>query len=124
MAPMISRMETMAETLQPENDRRRERRFALHAPLAVIIEDREIPAFTKDLSNQGVYFYLAADDSQLIERDFEFSVELPPEITFSTACRIRCRGRAVRKEETLLSWTGVAAEILDYSIIREGVSVA
>ncbi len=90
----------------------------------MIAGDREIPAYTRDLSNLGVYFYLASDDSQLIERDFEFIVELPPEITLSTFCRIRCRGQALRKEKTLMSLTGVAAEILDYSILREATSIA
>jgi hypothetical protein len=109
-------MESMARSLQPADDRRGARRFAICAPLTVIIVNREIQASTRDLSNRGVYFYLAPDDSQLIERDFEFTVQLPSEITLSTSCQIRCRGRVVRKEETLLSLTGVAAEILDYSI--------
>ena len=59
----------------------------------------------------------------LIGRDFEFLVELPPEITLSTFCRIRCHGRAVRKEGARMSMTGVAAEILDYSILKEDVSI-
>ena len=100
-------------------DRRRIPRFRVRAPLTVIAGDREIPAYTRDLSNRGVYFYLAADDSGLIERDFEFLVELPPEITLSTFCRIRCHGRALRKETARMSLTGVAAEILDYSILKD-----
>jgi len=43
--------------------------------------DREIPAYTRDLSNRGVYFYLASDDGGQLDQDFEFLVELPPEIT-------------------------------------------
>src|ERR1039458_7287299 len=80
------------------NDRRRIQRFRVRAPLTVIAGDREIPAYTRDLSNRGVYFYLASDDSGLIEHDFEFLVELPPEVTLSTFCGIRCHGRALRKE--------------------------
>jgi hypothetical protein len=101
------------------NDRRRIPRFRVRAPLTVIAGDREIPAYTKDLSNRGVYFYLASDDSGLIDQDFEFLVELPPEITLSTFCRIRCHGRALRKEKARMSLTGVAAEILDYSILKD-----
>jgi len=101
------------------NDRRRIPRFQVRAPLTVIAGDREIPAYTKDLSNRGVFFYLASDDSALIDQDFEFLVELPPEITLSTFCRIRCRGRALRKEKSRMSLTGVAAEILEYSILKE-----
>jgi hypothetical protein len=86
------------------NDRRRIPRFRVRAPLTVIAGDREIPAYTRDLSNRGVYFYL------------------PPEITLSTFCRIRCHGRTLRKEKSKMSLTGVAAEILDYSILKEGGS--
>lgn len=106
------------------NDRRRIQRFRVRAPLTVFAGDREIPAYTRDLSNRGVYFYLAPDDSQLLELDFDFLVELPPEITLSTFCRIRCHGRTLRKEKTLMSLTGVAAEIVDYSILNEAVSRA
>lgn len=106
------------------NDRRRIERFKVNAPLTVIVGDREIPAYTRDLSNQGVYFYLAPDDSRILERDFEFLVELPPEITLSTSCRIRCRGLALRRENTLMSLTGVAAKILDYSILKEAAPTA
>lgn len=66
-----------------------------------------------------MFFYLAADDSGLIDHDFEFLVELPPEITLSTFCRIKCHGRALRKEKSRMSLTGVAAEILEYSILKE-----
>jgi hypothetical protein len=104
------------------NDRRRIPRFRVRAPLTVIAGDREIPAYTRDLSNRGVYFYLASDDGGQLDQDFEFLVELPPEITLSTFCRIRCHGRTLRKEKSKMSLTGVAAEILDYSILKEGGS--
>ena len=106
------------------NDRRRVRRFSIIAPLTVIFGDREIPAYTRDLSNRGVYFYLGLADGILIDSDFEFMIELPPEITLATCCRIRCRGRLVRKEKTFMNLTGVAAEILDYSILWEAMSIA
>jgi hypothetical protein len=113
--PMVSRTPDTETT----NDRRRIPRFRVRAPLTVLAGEREIPAYTRDLSNHGVYFYLASDDSGLVEEDFEFLVELPPEITLSTFCRIRCRGRALRKDKAKMSLTGVAAEILDYSILKE-----
>lgn len=107
-----------------ENDRRGSQRFKISAPLTVVTGDREISAYTRDLSNRGVYFYLGLADSALIDRDFEFLIEMPSEITLSSSCRIRCRGRLVRKEMTSrnLTGAGVAAEILDYSILREPVS--
>jgi hypothetical protein len=108
------------------NDRRGSQRFKISAPLTVLVEGQEISAFTRDLSNRGVYFYLALPDSALIDRDFEFLIEMPSEITLSSSCRIRCRGRLVRREMTSrnVSGAGVAAEILHYSILRDAVTTA
>jgi hypothetical protein len=105
-----------------EDDRRIRQRFSINVPLTLLVGDRQISAYTRNLSNRGVYFYLALCDSELVDVDLEFVVELPPEITLSTCCRIRCRGRVVRKEKTSNSLTGVAAEILDYSIVREDLA--
>jgi hypothetical protein len=116
-------MERMKRDFPAANDRRKLRRFRVSAPLVVLVEDREIPAYTRELSNQGVYFCLAAKDSELIDREFEFMVELPPEITLSTCCRIRCRGRVLRMEKVSLDMTGVAAEILDYPVLRKAIPV-
>ena len=119
---ILNEMVRMTKEVTTANDQRGSPRFKISAPLTVLVGDREIPAYTRDLSNRGVYFYLALADSAMIDRDFEFLIDMPPEITLSTRCRIRCRGRAVRKESALMSLTGVAAEILDYSILRESVS--
>jgi hypothetical protein len=105
------------------SERRGRQRFTINAPLTLFIGDREIPAYTRDLSNRGVYFYLGLADLQLADRDFEFLVELPPEITLSTCCRIRCRGRAVREEKTSNNLIGIAAEILDYAILRDPLTI-
>jgi hypothetical protein len=102
-------------------ERRSSQRFKISAPLTVIVGDHEITAYTRDLSNRGVYFYLTLPDSTLIDREFEFLIEMPSEITLTASCRIRCRGRLVRKEVTSrnLTGAGIAAEILDYSILRD-----
>jgi hypothetical protein len=105
------------------SERRTRQRFSINAPLTLFIGDREIPAYTRDLSNRGVYFYLALADLPFVDSDFEFLVELPPEITLSTCCRIRCRGHAVREEKTSSNLTGIAAEILDYSILRDPFAI-
>jgi len=109
------------DTTTAANERRGSQRFKISAPLTVIVGEHEIPAYTRDLSNHGVYFYLTLPDSTLIDRDFEFLIEMPSEITLTASCRIRCRGKLVRKEVTSrnLTGAGVAAEILDYSILRE-----
>jgi hypothetical protein len=109
----------MTGSFHSANDRRKRQRFGISAALTVTIGKREIPGFTRDLSNRGVYFYLDSPDSARIGGDFEFLVELPPEITLSTNCSIRCQGRVVRTDNTVGQLTGIAAEILHHSIQRE-----
>jgi hypothetical protein len=109
----------MTGSLQSANDRRERQRFGINAPLTVIVGQREIPGFTRDLSNRGVYFYMDLADSAPIGGDFEFLVELPPEITLSTCCSIRCQGQVVRTDDTSRQLTGIAAKILHYSIQRD-----
>jgi PilZ domain len=115
---MVRMTENLKAANDPANDRRERQRFKITAPVTLFIGDREIPAYTRDLSNRGVYFYLAPADSPQIDLEFEFTVELPPEITLSSFCQIRCKGRTVRAEEAL-DMSGVAAEILEYSISRD-----
>jgi hypothetical protein len=113
------------DTTTTADERRSSQRFKISAPLTVIAGEHEIPAYTRDLSNRGVYFYLTLQDSTLIERDFEFLIDMPSEITLTTSCRIRCRGKLLRKEVTSrnLTGAGIAAEILDYSILRDSVAL-
>jgi hypothetical protein len=116
-------MVRMSQNQAVVSERRGRQRFSINAPLTLFIGGREIPAYTRDLSNRGVYFYLSLADLQLADQEFEFLVELPPEITLSTCCRIRCRGRAIREEKTSNNLTGIAAEILDYAILRDPLTV-
>lgn len=118
----FGQMLTMADdTTASENERRGSQRFKISAPLTVIAGEHEIQAYTRDLSNRGVYFYVTLPDSTLIERDFEFLIDMPSEITLTTSCKIRCRGKLLRREVTArnLTGAGIAAEILDYSILRD-----
>jgi hypothetical protein len=117
-------MARMSENLPTGRDRRVRQRFKINAPVTSLIGDREIPAYTRDLSNRGVFFYLSLTEDAQIDGEFEFMVDLPPEVTLSTCCRIRCRGRVVRMEESAVNFTGIAAEILEYSIIRDVVPFA
>jgi hypothetical protein len=114
----------MSQDLEMANDRRGTKRFSVNASLTLFDGKRTLLAYTRDLSNRGVYFYLSTDDSKQISGDLDFTVDLPPEITLSASCRIRCRGRMVRTENAPGDLRGVAAEILDYSILREPVAVA
>jgi hypothetical protein len=76
------------------------------------------------LSNRGVFFHLDPADIAMLGGVFEFSVELPPEITLSTCCMVQSLGRVVRTERISGQLTGIAAEILDYSIQREASACA
>ncbi len=103
-------------------DRRGGRRHKVRVPLTVILEDREIQTYTRDLSSRGVYFYLTVADSALIDSNLQFLVDFPAEVATSTECRIRCKGRLVRREMTSrnMAETGLAAEILEYSLLGDG----
>lgn len=109
----------MNSNLASVNDRRERQRFGINAPLTVFSGELAIAGFTRDLSNRGVYFYLDRNDAAPLYGDFDFLVELPPEITLSTCCSIRCSGHVVRVDSTSRQMTGIAAEILHYSIQRE-----
>jgi hypothetical protein len=115
----------MTGKMQYADDRRDRPRFVIAAPLTVIEKMHEIPGFTRDLNNQGVYFYLDLAEGAQMSGDFDFLVELPPEITLSTCCMIRGQGRVVRTDKhTASQLTGIAAEILHYSMHREETAVA
>jgi hypothetical protein len=113
----------MMQDPESASNRRKFERFKVSAPLTLVAGGREIPAYTRNLSDRGVYFYLNSDDSELIDRDIEFMLELPPEITLLPCCRVRCRGQVLRKETGLMSLTGVAAQILDYLVLKDAVSI-
>lgn len=113
----------MTQDLESASNRRQFERFKVSAPLTLIAGGREIPAYTGNLSDRGVYFYLNSDDSGLIDCDIEFMLELPPEITLLPCCRVRCRGQVLRKEVSLMNLTGVAAQILDYLVFNDAVAV-
>ena len=87
--------------------------------VTVIAGSSELTGFTRDLSNRGVYFFLDLPENVTLDGDLEFLVELPPEITLSTCCLIRCQGRVVRTDGPTREMTGIAAEIVQYSIQRE-----
>ena len=101
-------------------DRRGSRRHKIRVPLTVILEDREIQTYTRDVSSRGVY--LAVADSAMIDSNLQFLVDFPAEVATSTECRIRCRGRLVRREKTSrnVAETGLAVEILEYSLLGDG----
>lgn len=114
----------VTEGLIEQNERRNRSRFSVNVPLTIFLGDRAVASYARDVSDRGVYFYLAVSDGEMIEGDFEFMLKLPPEVTFSSWCSIRCSARLVRKEFTTRDLTGIAAEILQYSILGEALPSA
>jgi hypothetical protein len=106
----------MTDTIPTSNERRKKHRFAINAPITVRVSGHEVTGFTQNLSDQGAYFYLDQAKNLAEGSDFDFHVDLPPEITLACSCSIRCRGRVLRVEDSVQQMTGIAAEILQYSI--------
>jgi len=103
-----------------KTEHRTSRRFALKLPVSIRCEDgklREIPAETRDLSAQGVFFHTGSEISQ--GSKVEFTLTLPPEITLTESIRVRCRGRVIRID-TDHPRTGIAAIIEQYDFVPDG----
>ena len=100
-------------------DRRARPRFEIRAPLTIRARGGEIPAFTRDLSNRGVYFYISPADTPRVGDVLEFVIELPAEVTLSESCRIRCQGRVLRTTETSWDEVGVATEVSRYAFLSD-----
>jgi hypothetical protein len=101
------------------NDRRAIQRFSISAPVTLTAGVGEIQAYTRDLSSEGLYFYVASAEGLSIDQDLDLFVTLPPELTLSTSCLIRCQARLVRIENTPSDLTGIAARILHYWILSK-----
>lgn len=106
------------------NERRDSPRFSFNAPVTVYMGESTFAGYTQNVSDRGIYFYLGLEDSEIVNGDFEFVLEVPPEITLSTWCPIRCKGRLLRKEKAANDLEGIAAKILQYSILREPIAMA
>jgi hypothetical protein len=108
----------MTKKTMVDTEQRVCQRFTVNAPLSLLIGGHPVLGYTRDLSNQGVYFYLSTADCARIEGEIEFLIDLPPEITLSSRCQIRCTGRVLRMGLSEKDLTGIAVQILDYSISR------
>jgi hypothetical protein len=102
-----------------KEEQRANRRFSLKLPVSVKYskgEAEEITAETKDVSAQGIYFFM---ESQLDEGShIEFTLTLPPEITLTESIRVRCKGKVVRVE-TAGEQMGIAAAIDQYDFVSD-----
>lgn len=78
----LLKLGSMTKRSEVPNERRESQRFKLRVPLTVMREGREVSAYTRDMSNRGVFFYLAMVDRGLLESDFEFVIEFTPDSNF------------------------------------------
>ena len=112
---------TSMATVATRTEQRTSRRFALKLPVTLRYEDgqlKEIPAQTRDVSAQGVFFHTV---SRVAEgSSVEFTLTLPPEITLTESIRVRCRGRVVRiDDDRRESQPGIAAIIEQYDFVPD-----
>lgn len=106
--------------VQPQQEQRATRRFALRLPVSVRFSESgpEKSAQTRDVSARGICFYL--DQPVAHGSEIEFTLTLPPEITLTDSIRVHCRGKVVRVEpDSATGKVGVAAIIERYEFLAE-----
>lgn len=100
-------------------ERRGRTRYPLRLPLAVRLEEpssgREISTESKDVSSQGVYFFLA--QSLKAGSPLEITMTLPAEITRAEPVRVRCEARVQRSQWLEEGRVGIAAKIERYRFL-------
>ena len=104
----------------PENDRRRSKRFNIQAPAVAKIGNREIWAFTRDISTCGAYLSVGVDEElPEVGEILDLVIKVPPMISSAKPCFITGRGRIIRIEAGQWDNSGLAVEILDLAIQSE-----
>jgi len=91
-----------------EPERRSMGRYPLRLPIYLLNPGLpEASGITRDVSSEGVFFYLASEFAQL--SDIELRLILPPELTNSVALHLQCTARVVRVEGGPDGTVGLAA---------------
>ena len=107
---------------QEPEDRRTSTRFRIHAPAVATVGDREIWAFTREISTRAVYFRTAEEgENPSIGEPLDFLIKIPPSMSYSKPCFIKGRGRTLRIDDLGGEETGVVVEMLEYDIGSERV---
>jgi hypothetical protein len=97
-------------------ERRHRKRFAMELPVNVILgEGGATFGVTKDISVDGIYFFVNTDFRQL--PNIEFLVTFPPEITLVTPVRVKCVGKVIRADQHPTRGIGIAASIERYEFV-------
>ena len=109
----------MTAKLIPLVERRSEKRFSIRLPFTIITPTEAISAFTRDLSDTGVYFYVSSEDLDLVSQQFECRVEFPPEITMTMSRRMCFTGTLLRTEKRTSGEIGLAAKLCKVSALQQ-----
>ena len=100
-------------------ERRSRKRYPLKLPLSVrptgISAPGEILTECRDVSSQGVYFFL--EEPLNSGAQLEIMLTLPPEITRGNPVRVRCEARVQRTENIKEGRVGIAAKIERYRFL-------
>ena len=100
-------------------ERRHRMRYPLKLPVSVrpsgVSAAGEILAECKDVSSQGVYFFL--EEPLKSGSQLEIMLTLPPEITRGDPVRVRCEARVQRTENIKEGRVGIAAKIERYRFL-------
>jgi len=98
-------------------ERRKHARYSIQAPTVATVGNREIWAFTKDVSTTSVYLRIEADETAPAAGDLiGFVIRIPPTMVATTPCFIRGQGRVIRTDRAAWGETGIAAEIIRFEI--------
>lgn len=101
-------------------ERRASIRFRIQAPAVATTGNREIWAFTRDISTRAIYFRTAQEEGSMpIGEILDFIIKIPPSMSYSKPCFINGRGRTIRVEDLGGIESGVVVEIQSYEITSE-----
>ena len=104
-------------------ERRTSERFTMRLPVTLFNDEQNASAFTRDISDRGIFFYFPLAVSAFVDQELDFIVEFPPEVTLCTSLKVRCIGKVVRKQNTAQYETGVAVRICKYTFLPDETSV-
>jgi hypothetical protein len=110
----------------PAEERRARPRFQFRLPMIVRWATGEtlgeVSAETKDISSDGIYFFL----SEEIVRGtlVEITLTLPRQISLAGPVDVRCLGFIVRTESKQRKRVGLAAQVICYEFLLKGKSGA
>lgn len=102
---------------EPPNERRTSTRFKIQAPAVATFRNKDIWAFTRDISTRAVYFRTDEEEGRLpIGEVLDFVIKIPPSMSYAKPCFIKGRGRTIRIDDLTGQEAGVVVEILEYDI--------